>query len=148
MANLFGIKSDSTGEHTKRICLNYLEGLEWTLKYYTHGCPDWRWSYNYNYPPLLVDLIKYIPSFNTTFVPLKSPNPVTPLVQLCYVLPYSSLQLLPKPLYDRLLKEHTEWYKTDCEFLLAFCKYFWECHVKMPEIEIEKLEKIVKPFLQ
>lgn len=141
--SLFGIKTDSAGEYTKQICLNYLEGLEWTLKYYTHGCPDWRWSYNYNYPPLLVDLLKYIPSFNTTFVPLKSPNPVSPLVQLCYVLPYSSLQLLPKPLYDRLLKEHPEWYKTDYEFLWAFCKYFWESHVLMDKIDISKLEMLV-----
>ena len=137
------IKSDSTGERTKDICLNYLEGLEWTLKYYTSGCPDWRWSYKYKYPPLLIDLLKYIPVFNTTFVPLKPPNPVTQLVQLCYVLPYSSLRLLPKPIYDKLLKEHPEWYKTNYDFLWAFCKYFWESHVLMEEIDIDELERIV-----
>jgi 5'-3' exonuclease len=139
---LFNIDIDETRK--KQICTNYLEGLEWTMKYYTTGCPDWRWFYNHNYPPLLCDLIHYIPYFDTEFVENKPENPVTELVQLCYVLPKQSLQFLPDKLYQNLLKYHNDWYRNDCTFVWAYCRYFWESHVNLPHIDINELEKFVK----
>jgi 5'-3' exonuclease len=135
---------DINEERKKQLCVNYLEGLEWTMKYYTSGCADWRWSYKYNYPPLLTDLIQFVPFFDTEFVPLKPALPVSPLVQLSYVLPRTSLSLLPEPLFHVLSKEHDDWYPADCEFTWAFCKYFWESHVELPEIDIGELEAIVQ----
>ena len=127
----------------KQICINYLEGLEWTMKYYTTGCPDWRWTYKYYYPPLFKDLIHYIPYYDTEFIANVSPKPVSGLVQLSYVLPPQSLSLLPEKLYKNLLKERGHWYKSDCEFLWPYCKYFWESHVLLPEIDIGELEDFV-----
>jgi 5'-3' exonuclease len=124
----------------KQICTNYLEGLEWTLKYYTTGCPDWRWCYNYNYPPLLSDLIKYIPYFDTTYIKNANTKPVSQLVQLCYVLPKHSLHLLPANVYKRLLEAHPEWYGENYNIIWAYCKYFWESHAQLPEIDINELE--------
>ena len=135
---LFGTTHDKTD-----ICINYLEGLEWTMKYYTVGCPNWRWRYKYNYPPLLQDLIRVIPLYNTEFVPLVSLPPVSEIVQLCYVLPRPSLQLLPSKLYFELLRQHDDWYKGNCDFVWAYCKYFWEAHVEMNEIDINELEKFI-----
>jgi 5'-3' exonuclease len=136
---LFNIKIND--DRRKEICINYLEGLEWTMKYYSKGCVDWRWSYKYDYPPLLCDLIKYVPYFDTTLLEVKPKNPVTPLVQLSYVLPKSSHYLLP-PNIRGLLK--AEWYNDDCSFKWSFCKYFWEAHVCLPEINISELEKLIK----
>ena len=124
--------------------LNYMEGLEWTMKYYTTGCPDWRWCYNYNYPPLLQDLIRFIPYFNTEFVETKTENPVSELVQLCYVLPRQSLHFLPEKLYYALIRQKLDQYKTDCEFSWAYCKYFWECHPNLPHIDVNELELFVE----
>ena len=126
------------------IAVNYIQGLEWTMKYYSTGCPDWRWKYKYNYPPLLQDLIKYIPVFNKSFVPEKTPNPVSEIVQLCYVLPRSSLHLLPQKLYFELISKHDEWYKGNCDYIWAYCKYFWESHVEMNDINIDELEQFIK----
>lgn len=139
---LFNIEIDEV--RRKQICVNYLEGLEWTMKYYTTGCPDWRWSYHYNYPPLFCDLIQYIPFFDTEFIEQKAANPVTELVQLCYVLPKQSLTFLPDGLYNKLLKEHGEWYNTDCDYAWAYCRYFWEAHVNLPHIDIDELEEFVQ----
>lgn len=130
-------------ERRKQICMNYLEGLEWTMKYYTTGCPDWRWCYNYNYPPLLEDLIHFIPFFNTEFIENKADNPVSELVQLCYVLPRQSLQLLPENLYKALIRNKLNLYSTECEFSWAYCKYFWECHPNLPHIDVDELVKFV-----
>ena len=140
---LFNINSDTTGEQKRNISVNYLEGLEWTMKYYTTGCPDWRWKYKYNYPPLLKDLIQCIPVFDTVFVLKKPENPVSELVQLCYVLPRSSLNLLPNKLYFELLRKYDHWYKGNCDYVWAYCRYFWEAHVEMNEIDINELERFI-----
>jgi 5'-3' exonuclease len=138
---LFNINIDETRK--KQICTNYLEGLEWTMKYYTTGCPNWRWCYNYNYPPLLCDLIHFIPYFDTEFVEYVAPNPVSELVQLCYVLPKQSLQYLPDKLHKSLIAKHSDWYNTDCSFSWSYCRYFWESHVNLPHININELETFV-----
>jgi 5'-3' exonuclease len=130
-------------ERRKQICTNYLEGLEWTMKYYTTGCPDWRWCYNYNYPPLLEDLIHFIPFFNTEFIENQQDNPVSELVQLCYVLPRQSLQLLPEKLYKALIRDKLKLYSNDCDFSWAYCKYFWECHPHLPHIDVNELVEFV-----
>jgi 5'-3' exonuclease len=140
-------KIDVDDERRKQIATNYLEGLEWTMKYYTHGCADWNWCYKYSYPPLLEDLITYIPYFETQFIKENAYKPVHPLVQLCYVLPENSLVFLPEKLYQALKKEYSHWYKNDCEFIWAFSKYFWESHVELPEIEMDELKKVVGEFL-
>ena len=141
---LFGIKSDSNNEQKQDIAINYLQGLEWTMKYYSIGCPDWRWRYKYNYPPLLQDLIKYIPIFETTFIHFKPANPVSEFVQLCYVLPRTSLNLLPNKLYYELIRRYDHWYKGNCDFVWAYCRYFWESHVEMGEIDINELERFIE----
>ena len=143
--SLFDIRMDADNERVKEICTNYLAGLEWTFYYYSTGCVDWRWTYKYHYPPLLVDLLHYIPYFDTAFLGMErlQNTAVKPLVQLSYVLPKQNLYLLPQGLGATLLKEKPEWYTDKCEFLWAFCKYFWEGHVKLPEINIEELEKIL-----
>lgn len=122
------------------LCKNYIEGLEWTLKYYTSGCPDWRWKYNYHYPPLLKDLAMF-DNYNAYKPPLQS-KPVTPLVQLCYVLPRASLKLLPHKLYLKLLREKNHWYGR-WTFQYAYCKYLWEAHVLCEDIDLCELEQLV-----
>jgi len=141
---LFNITTDESHQQKKDICINYLEGLEWTMKYYTSDCPNWRWRYKYNYPPLLQDLLLYIPLFETEFVPTIESKPVSELVQLCYVLPRSCLHLLPLKLYYGLIQKYDHWYKGNCEFVWAYCRYFWEAHVEMNEIDIDELEKFIK----
>ena len=142
--SLFEIEVDDI--RCKQICTNYLEGLEWTMKYYTSGCPDWRYTYKYSYPPLLSDLIQYIPFFETEFMSPKEKKPVSELVQLCYVLPRQSLHFLPEKLYNALIANKLELYQIDCDFSWSYCKYFWEAHPNLPHIDVNELEEFVNKY--
>jgi len=139
---LFGI--DINNCWRRKICMNYLEGLEWTMKYYSTGCVSWDWCYHYNYPPLWKDLLKYIPSWETTMIEKNDSKPILPEIQLAYVLPRPSLKLLPSDFHETLLNEKSENYPTNCKIFWAFCKYFWESHVDLPQIDLTELKRLFK----
>ena len=120
-----------------------MEGLEWTLAYYTDGCKSWRWNYRYKYPPLLCDLEKYVPYFDTVFVENDSSSAISPLTQLSYVLPRKNLDLLPAKLFRTLIQKRPEWYQDNVKLLWAYCRYFWETHVVLPYIDINELSEVV-----
>ena len=129
-------------EFLTHLCRQYMEGLEWTLAYYSVGCKNLRWKYNYHYAPLLRDLVPMIPHFDTTMV---SPNyiPLDATTQLACVLPKPALGLLPDDTRSRLLEKLPDFYRDNCEFQWAFCKYFWESHPLLPEVDIETIEEIL-----
>ena len=136
---LFDIEIDD--EYRKKICRNYLEGLEWTYHYYREGCRNYQWSYRYHYPPLLKDLVRYMPQFETNFVE-ENYHTVTPLQQLCYVIPKEAYHLLPIKAAKQLHKQREameEVYKEDKPFVWAFCKYLWESHITLPDVPIEAM---------
>ena len=132
-----------TDERKRQICMNYLEGLEWTYNYYTTGCIDWRWCYKFHYAPLFKDLVKYIPYMNTNFLQKKEKHAIEDIVQLCYVLPKANLNLLPFNVNIVLLQRLGHLYGEDYDFKWAYCRYFWESHAELPTLNIEILESIV-----
>ena len=130
-------------DRVRMICINYIEGLEWTMRYYSSGCVDWRWTYKYPYAPLLKDLVRYIPHTDTAmFTEGAAPNPVRDLVQLCYVLPMSGHGLLPPVVAEKLKREYSHYYCDKLEFKWSYCKYFWEAHTELPHIRIADLEEV------
>ena len=126
----------------KQVCLNYMEGLEWVMNYYTIGCIDWRWSYNYNYPPLLNDLFRFIPRFDSKMIKENDNKPVSRKVQLSYVLPPESLSLIPD-IGNKLQDKFPHFYDNSPNMVWAFCKYIWETHLDLPHIDLEELEEFV-----
>ena len=143
----FHLDSDPTTKFIDEVCINYLEGLEWTFKYYTEGCPHWRWKYNYHYPPLFVDLVKKVPEFEMVFIDEKKGTnlPFKPTTQLAYVIPPWNHQLLSGKLIDHLNRNgYLKYYVglLDLKFQWMFCRYFWESHAILIEFPFDQLEKI------
>lgn len=133
---------DYNEENIKYICLNYIEGIEWTFTYYTNKCINWQWKYKYHYPPLFEDLIKYIPYFETSLL-TENYEKISPLTQLCYVLPHSSLDIIPNNTKELLLEKLKDKYPESYEFNWAFCKYFWESHILLPELDINEINDVL-----
>ena len=146
-ASLCDIHTKTNDEPIAALCRNYLEGMEWTFRYYTSGCVDWKWTYANHYPPLLADLSKHIPETpGFSFLRVKPKEPIRDLVQLCYVLPRASHALLPAAAERALMRSALRSKYTDDgspNFKWAYCKYFWECHTDLPELDIEEITRIV-----
>ena len=140
-SSLFHMEINNT--YRKQISVNYLEGMIWTLRYYTSGCMNYQWYYKYDYPPLLEDLVRYIPEYNVIMLETNMTT-IHPYVQLAYVLPRQSLHLLPSTIRSYLLSNFDEYYRTDIPFEWSFCKYFWESHPRMKFFTISQLQEIIK----
>jgi len=115
------------------ISRNYVEALEWVFTYYVAGCSDWQWYYRYEYPPLLYDMIRQIPSTSLNTIQSKySSSPASSIEQLQFVLPPSQHHLIPgyRSQTDPIsaMKGRSETSRRNMNFEWAFCKYFWESH--------------------
>lgn len=129
---------DKTSNITQSISQNYLEGLEWTFKYYTTGCCNWEWYYKWSYPPLLQDLYPHIPIKYKQFVK-ENNHAIDSITQLAYVLPQEYYYLIPKKYQKHLYKLN----QSKPEFQWAYCRYFWEAHIISTSTSIKELEKIL-----
>jgi 5'-3' exoribonuclease 1 len=149
-----------SGRDEREICIDYLHCLQWTMKYYSQGCTDWRFKYNHAYAPLLQDLETFCSEVNILSISCSgssssscssscsssSLKPISELTQLCYVLPRNCLNLLPFEFERALTDKFNTWYTNNPTFLWAYCRYFWESHVLLPEINIEELESFISTF--
>ena len=121
---LLNIEKDCSNFFIKKLCYSFNKTLEWTFKYYTIGCIDWTWTFDYPYPPLLVDLIKY--ETNGDFDFKKNTKAIEPSKQLFYVLPPDCLSLLDKK-QQKIKKQ--EFDKMTIQYEWCYCKYIWEGHI-------------------
>tara|TARA_B110001452_G_scaffold206981_1_gene177120 strand:- start:690 stop:2276 length:1587 start_codon:yes stop_codon:yes gene_type:complete len=145
--SLFDLNVDNNKNAITNICNNYLQTLQWTYYYYSKGCVNWNHYYKYHYPPLLIDLCKHIPYFDSEIVLKEEYDILHPHVLLSYVLPRNSLNLLPDKIHNYLLKNYENQYREDYEFVYAFCKYFWEGHVKFPHLNFIELKTNVMKLI-
>ena len=129
-----------------RICSNYLEGMKWTFLYYKGHIVDWWWSYNYDRAPTATDLLNYYRSKSSGFntIGFIEKPPVNCYVQLLSIMPPQSKHLLPETLQILMNSELLGYlYPVKVSLNCYNKKYLWECHPKLPHLEIDKLVKAV-----
>ena len=79
-----------------------------------------------------------MPYFQSELILKENYNIIHPHILLSYVLPKTSFHLLPENISNYLLTNYNKHFETNYDFAYSFCKYFWEGHVKFPELDIEK----------
>jgi len=145
--SLFDINIDNNKDFISKLSHNYVQTLLWTYNYYNSDCTNWTHTYNYNYPPLLIDLYKAIPYFESEILLEKNENIIHSQLLLAYVLPKPSLNLLQPNIKEYLLKNYNNYYKENYKFQYAFCKYFWESHVIFPHLNFEEFSKNINKLI-
>ena len=90
-------------KNIKKVCHEYLEGLQWVLSYYTKGVPSWEWYFKHHYAPPASILALHVENFE--FKNYGCTMPSKPFQQLLSVLPPKSSKLLPKPFGKLLINE-------------------------------------------
>jgi|APGre2960657373_1045057.scaffolds.fasta_scaffold15798_3 5'-3' exonuclease len=113
----------------------YLEGIQWTLRYYFDKCPDWLWFYPYEVAPYIKDVYTYL--LNNE---IKEPNFINgikfikPLQQLLMVLPTQSRYFLPKSYQMIMQNELKEYYPERYELDFVMKTRYWQGVPKVPMI--------------
>jgi 5'-3' exonuclease len=134
----------TTKKAIRAACLQYIDGIQWVLTYYTQGVSNWKWFYPYDHAPFLSDLVEAVEhyyEYRDDFY-LKRNLPYPPFLQLLCVLPPKSRNLLPQPLADlMLIPELTESYPEEFEVDMDGKINEWEGVVKLPPLNTELIEK-------
>lgn len=146
----FIIENRNTHEFKKNvqdICQNFLEGMMWTLRYYSQGCPNWEWNYEYHSSPTVTDLHESLKKLNPNKLQINNQSqPVTPFFQLMCILPPGSSKLLPKPLADLMTNPDSPisyLYPKNFELDTLSQRFRWECHPLLPSINRKQLQNML-----
>jgi 5'-3' exonuclease len=124
------------GVDIRSICLDYIEGMQWVITYYTRRVPCWNWFYKYNHAPLAKDLAKYFKDFRFTIYEDSQPN--EPFQQLLSILSSKNHDLIPSPLDKLMTSKHSplyNYYPESFDIDLSGKRKAWEGKAILPIID-------------
>ena len=135
----------SRKKNIQEICDNYIEGLQWNIKYYLDECPSYSWFYKYRAAPCLRELSRYLIS---RVYPAKFDNDInfSPLEQLAIVLPIQSSDLWAEEFRkttesDLIL---TGYYPLDFKLDTLNNHFLYQCDPILMEIDHNYIKQIFK----
>jgi len=137
------------GSHEKsieKVCEDYLYTIQWAWNYYIGNMKNicFNWYYPYKLPPLWKWLSNYLHKENKIInFPgnvLVRASDISPLEQLCIVLPLSSWNLIPKCKQKNLPSLAPQYFPEDFTFDSLGKRFFWECEAEIPLISIKEIK--------
>ena len=150
-----GISMENDEEEMKtmlvKLVSNYLESLQFTLKYYFKGCPSWQWHYHYRMAPLLHDISEILLSHKKQFenISFTLGKPYTPFQQLMLILPPQVDYIIPEPLRPIMHDDSlgaTQYYPLEARLDVTVGGKTQYSEPILPEIDEEVLLPLIKKY--
>ena len=129
----------------RALCLEYVRGLCWVLRYYYQGVPSWTWYFPYHYAPPATDLNGVGSSWGAdpaSVCRFELGEPFTPLEQLMAVLPPLSSSALPAPLAKLMCDKSSplaDCYPSTLQLDLNGASASWKAVVLLPFLDAPRL---------
>lgn len=144
-------------EVSDQVCIHYLRGLSWVLRYYYHGVPSWDWYYPYHYAPYVIDIVEMLSNVGNEIKVKESlvgefelGKPFTQFEQLMSVLPPKSGRIcLPGEFYDMMVdgsSSLSEFYPSKFKQDPNGNKQRWKWVALLPFIDQKVLLEAVTPL--
>ncbi|KAH7727156.1 5'-3' exoribonuclease 2-like protein [Aphelenchoides avenae] len=141
----FGVSANDV-EFRHKVAHAYVEGIVWTYRYYTRGCPSWSWYYPYHYAPFASDF-DTISQFKPNFY--ESTRQFKPLEQLMGVFSAASREHVPAGWRHLMTDEGSEiidLYPPDFKVDTNGKKFAWQGVALLPFVDqtrlLNALEKV------
>ena len=147
-----GITKENMNEYTEmkyKLVKNYIESLNFTLKYYFTGCPSWQWYYKFRMAPLLTDITHILETNFNDFdnISFDLGKPYTPFQQLMLILPPQVDYIIPEELRPIMHNDAlgcTQFYPIETRLDANVGGKTMYCEPILPEIDEELLLGIIK----
>lgn len=143
------IRETSNEKNIEKVVTDYIQGLDWVYKYYTQGCPSFRWCYPHYYAPLMIDFKKHIvESFHIEYSK-KDKNPHYKYQQLLAILPPKSRDLLPQQFANLLVDDNSpiiDLYPQKFEIDYEGKYQAYQGIAILPLVDYDRLEKVYSEY--
>eukprot|EP00877_Chromochloris_zofingiensis_P008143 jgi/Chrzof1/3582/Cz13g01080.t1 len=135
----------------KSVCVDYIQGLQWTAAYYLEGRVMSDWYYKYAYSPTAEDLELHLTESLAAGITVDANDHDATIqgceTQLLMVLPPRSAHLLPPELQQimfdlKLGCSHS--YPAVFQLMTYLKRHLWECVPKLPLMSLQDIQKAVQ----
>lgn len=138
----------------RKLCVAYVEGWIWSYRYTHQRLLSAGWYYPYAGAPTAMDVHNYMLGAHDAMQAIEKDvaekyatlAPESTAIQLLMVMPPQSKALVPKDvqcIMTDVQRGCVHWYPETFQFDRYLRVKTWECHARLPDIDIEKLRRAV-----
>jgi len=137
-----------SNQDIRRLCREYMYGLQWVLDYYTGQREVNRtWCFPCLLPPLWCHLTQFLQVNEDEIVNHTVSESILPHEQLAMVLPLESWHLIEDMSLRSLPSSLPQYWPSHFGFFSAGRTRMWECEPLLPILPIERIRSAVKPIV-